>query len=189
MIIGFSASMGAGKSTAVEKLKDHVDKLELVKFAGPLYEIQELIYDKIASVYTRPKSFVKDRKLLQWIGTDWGRETISNTIWLDLWKTKVNSIRNSSLNASELLIVCDDVRFDNEAELIKSVGGYVVQINCDKNHNRIDTTAGLCNHKSEAGINPKLVDYIISNNGTLKEFELAVRNLYGLISHKERNRL
>ena len=189
MIIGFTGQMGSGKSTAIERLKKYAGRVELVKFAGPIYDIQEYVYSRIASVYTRPDTFTKDRKLLQWIGTDWGRDTISQTIWLDLWKAKVRSVQNQHIYTPNLTIVCDDVRFDNEAEMVKSLGGHVVQIISDKTQNRIDTTAGIVHHKSEAGLDPKLVDYTVTNNGTIAEFELAIRNVYGLINHKQRNGL
>lgn len=189
MIIGFTASMGAGKSTAVDLLKKKAGHVELVKFAQPLYDMQEFVYDRISSVHKRSENFIKDRKLLQWLGTDWGRDTISETLWVDLWKAKVRNTQEKHAYAPNLTIVCDDVRFDNEASTVQAIGGVVVHITCNRNKERIDTTSGLCNHKSEAGVNPKLVDYTVSNNGTIKEFEVAIRNLYGLISHKERNRL
>lgn len=189
MIIAFAGQMGSGKSTAIEKLKKCAGRVELVKFAGPIYDIQEFIYNTIKPVYTRPETFIKDRKLLQWIGTDWARETISDSVWVDLWKAKVRSVQNQHIYTPNLTIVCDDVRFDNEAEVVKSVGGHVVQIISDKTQNRIDTTSGIVHHKSEAGLNPKLIDYTITNNGTIAEFELAVRNVYGLINHKQRNGL
>lgn len=189
MIIAFSGPMGSGKSTAIEKLKKCTGAVELVKFAGPLYDIQEYIYERVQSVYKRPESFIKDRKLLQWIGTEWGRETISDTVWVDLWKAKIDSLREKNAYTHNYTIVCDDLRFDNEAEVVHSKGGHIVQIICDKTKNRVDTTSGLVQHKSEAGLNPKLVDYTITNNGTIAEFELAVRNVYGLINHKQRNGL
>lgn len=187
MIIGFSASMGAGKTTAVEYLRafhstEHKFKPVFnVKFAQPLYDMQDFVYTRISSTYKKPDGFVKDRKLLQWLGTEWGRNTISETLWVDLWRARVLEHQSATTNA---IVVCDDVRFNNEAEILRSLGGYVVKINCDKTDKRIDTAAGIKQHSSEAGINSKLVDYEITNNGTLNEFKLSLRNLYGLIEHR-----
>lgn len=192
MIIGFTANMGAGKTTAVEYLRalhsgEHKFKaVSNIKFAQALYDMQEFIYDRISSVYKKPDNFVKDRKLLQWLGTEWGRGSISQTLWIDLWKDRV---KYCNLSQPRGIIVCDDVRFDNEAETVRSLGGFVVKINCDKTDKRIDTTTGIKQHSSEAGINPKLVDYELNNNGTINEFKLAVRNLYGLIEHKLTHKL
>lgn len=192
MIIGFSGNMGSGKSTAVDCLRElhsseHSFKAVVdIKFAQALYDMQEYIYERISSVHKRPETFIKDRKLLQWLGTQWGRGTISETIWVDLWKARVKDIR---LNFPLSIVVCDDVRFDNEAETIRALGGFVVRINCGKTDKRIDTGAGIAHHASEAGINAKLVDYEINNSGTISEFKIAVRNLYGLIEHRLTHKL
>lgn len=183
IIIGFTGKMGVGKSTAIERIKRLNHKTFNIKFAGPLYQIQEHVYNTIAPVYQRPASFVKDRKLLQWIGTEFGR-SLSETLWVDLWKDQVRKYMQEFINP---VILCDDVRFDNEAEAVRSLGGVVVEIISDKNKERIDTTSGLVHHKSEAGIDSKLVDYTVTNNGSVQEFELAIRNVFGLISTKERN--
>lgn len=189
MIIGLTGRMGTGKSTAINairKLKDlPYTPVFNVKFAAPLYEMQEHIYEMIKPVYKRPVDFIKDRKLLQWLGTEFGRNSISETIWVDLWTAEVRKLQSESPRS---IIVCDDVRFDNEAETVHKLGGHIVQIVSDKSDNRIDTRAGLAQHASEAGINPKSVDYIVTNNETVLEFDLAIRNLIGLIETKERYR-
>ena len=60
-----------------------------------------------------------------------------------------------------------DIRFNNEAELIKSYGGIVIRIT------RKDKVQVL-KHQSENGINNNLVDYEIENNGTLRELYQAL---------------
>lgn len=186
MIIGFTGEMGSGKSTVIRMLAKftlpHIP--HLVKFADPLYSIQEFIYSTISPVYRRPESFIKDRKLLQWIGTEWGRESISETLWVDLWKAKAAKlIANGST-----IVVSDDVRFSNEAEAVKAAGGFVVKILSSENSKRIDTTSGLVHHKSEAGIDHKFIDYFIDNNGTLEHLETQVASLVAeLIERNEYN--
>lgn len=188
-LIGFNGKMGVGKSTAIECLRDDLPasaKVKLVKFAQPLYDMQETIYRRISMVYERPGSFTKDRKLLQWLGTDWGRDTISKTLWVDLWKAEAT--KQSSLNNA--IVVCDDVRFDNEAEAIRSLGGYVVKITSDHADNRIDTKSGITNHSSEAGISPTLIHTTVENNGTRLEFMNKLTVLYqelGIIPNNKRS--
>lgn len=172
-LIGFNGGMGVGKSTAIEFLRASGDIVSLVKFAQPLYDMQEYIYSRISSVYYLPSTFVKDRKLLQWLGTDWGRTTIRESIWVDLWKAEVRRIEKLYGG----LIVCDDVRFDNEADAVHSIGGTVVQIVADNAQGRITTANGIQNHSSESGINPRSVDFIIQNNGTLEEFKMSLCEL------------
>ena len=111
-IIAFSGKMGVGKSTAIERIYAKSNGVvHLVKFAQPLYDMQEFIYRRISSVVQRPANFTKDRKLLQWLGTDWGRG-MKETLWVDLFKAQVEKILDHNPTA---VIVCDDVRFDNEA--------------------------------------------------------------------------
>ena len=167
MIIGFSGKMGSGKSEAVKFMRENYgDKIALVKFAQPLYDIQEAVYDRISQAYSRPESFIKDRKLLQWLGTEWGRGTISETLWVDIWKAEVRD----QLKLGKI-VVCDDVRFDNEAEALREMGGKLIQINSNRNKERIDTASGIPQHASENGIKPKLVDFVVNNDETIQEYQ------------------
>lgn len=181
-LIGLSGKMGSGKSTIVQCLKDITleEKVLVVKLAGPLYDIQEYVYRRISQVHQRPESFIKDRKLLQWIGSEWGRDTIGTNLWVDLFRFEVLALHKKYPHA---IIVCDDVRFDNEAEAIKDLGGKVVKVTSTLNEKRIDMAAGISNHQSEAGINLDYVDYIIENNGSkdeLRESLYVLNSQYGL---------
>lgn len=182
MIIGLTGRMGSGKSTAVSILEClNRESTAVVKFAQPLYDLQEAAYKRIGSVYQRPFNFIKDRKLLQWLGTEWGRGTISETLWVDLWSAETQHL----LDMGTSLVVSDDVRFDNEAQMVKAMGGSVVQIISDATEKRIDTKAGISNHASEAGVDPKLVDYIVYNNGSLAEFENSLAHMMNVIKLKQ----
>lgn len=174
--IGLAAGMGCGKSTAIELLKEEYGSLvKLVKFAGILYEIQDFIYDKISPVYSKPKDFIKDRKLLQMLGTDWGRG-IDDSLWVKLWKAAAE--KEVAHGGRSTIVISDDTRFDNEAEMIKSMGGVIVQITSERAGQRIDTSAGIKNHASEAGISKNLIDYTIRNDHTIESFRLELRNLF-----------
>lgn len=168
-LIGFTGKMGSGKSTAIGCLKEIQKAVVNVKFAQPLYDIQEAIYHRIKLVYKRPDDFIKDRKLLQFLGTDWGRNSISTTIWVDLWKEDVKYCLENYRNS---LIVCDDVRFNEEADAIKQLGGIVIQI--ESAQQRTDTSAGIAGHPSEQGIDLDKVDYIIDNNGTIDDLRSSL---------------
>lgn len=182
MIIGFSGGMGSGKSTAIETLEGFLKKTpRIIKFAGPLYDMQEYIYRRIAMVHERPAEFVKDRKLLQWLGTEWGRGSISQSIWVDLWKT-------DAFNYSRFghrTVVSDDVRFDNEAEAIRSLGGYVIKIIRPDNTQHAVGGIGIVNHASEAGISKNLIDFEIINDDTVNVFQARLLDLYKVLEELE----
>lgn len=174
-LMGFSGQMGVGKSAAIQALRDYLppNRVQLVKFAQPLYDMQEMIYRRVSAVHKRKEGFVKDRKLLQWLGTDWGRETVSPTIWVDLWTSEARDGLKD-----RLVVVCDDVRFDNEADAVHSLGGVVIKLTSNNIADRSVVTNGIENHKSEVAISANLVDYNITNNGTLKEFQESLCKLY-----------
>lgn len=180
MIIGFTGVMGSGKSTAIEMLKEKLPLVRLIKFAQPLYDIQEYVYERIQDVYTRPESFIKDRALLQWLGTNWGRDTVSETLWVDIWK----AMATKHLSKFAATVVSDDVRFDNEAETVKALGGVVVKIFSSDTNKRIDTSQGIVHHKSESGIDHKYIDYFIDNNGTLEDLRNQVVSLVNELNER-----
>lgn len=177
-LIAFNGGMGCGKSTAIEALREAMlaagdtRKITLVKFAAPLYDIQEYVYKRIESVYKRPPNFIKDRKLLQWVGTDWGRSLDVN-LWADIWQAEVKA----AIARGELA-VCDDVRFDNEAVLVKSLGGVIVKVSRNNGADHAHGGKGIANHASEAGIKPDYVDYIVENNSSLEDYKSALAYLY-----------
>lgn len=171
MIIGFTGGMGVGKSTAVKLVKEayFTSLSKTIKFAQPLYDIQEYVYKRIEDVYTRPSDFEKDRKLLQWIGTDWGRNTISDTLWVHIWGTTVHKF--ISTFGEESIVLCDDVRFDNEAQEVKAMGGLLIKISSDHVQDRRVAVDGLPSHQSESGVSLKFIDYEIKNDSSLGNFE------------------
>lgn len=171
--------MGSGKSTAIEALKAHgIGAVALTKFAGPLYAMQQMIYRIIQPVYQPPTDFVKDRKLLQWLGTDWGRDSISKTLWVDLWKAGVAKV---SERDPEVVVACDDVRFDNEADAVHACGGIVVRIESTRCQDRATGGVGITGHASEGGIAGEKIDYLIRNDGTEEEYRETLRTLFAQI--------
>ena len=59
------------------------------------------------------------RRIMQRIGTEWGRNSINDNFWVDMWSAKAKSCER---------VVSDDVRFDNEADRIRSSGGFIIEI-------------------------------------------------------------
>ena len=94
------------------------------------------------------------RRLAQTVGT----EVFRNHVNHDFWVLAAENQLSKSINDSTLTIVTD-VRFDNEAELIRSKGGIVV--NVINTSLRPKVTEPNHNHVSEDGIMAELVDYTI----------------------------
>lgn len=184
LLIAFHGGYGSGKSTAIEQLKTlEIGPVFNVKFATPLYQIQEFVYKVVAPVYQRPADFVKDRKLLQWLGTDWGRATIGENVWVDIWKDRVTKVRAQDQNVN---VVCDDCRFDNEAAVVQALGGYVVKIVRSNADTHAQGGTGIAGHASEAGLDPAFIDFTIENNGTVEDLKESLRKLVEQIKATER---
>lgn len=122
LTILISGRQGSGKtSLAVEIGKRvNVDKVlnahvEMITFAKPLYDIHDMILKYMSDLgFEVPK---KDGALLQYLGTDWGRKTFGDNVWVDLAQKKINKwdifARNNLFQKDQIYIV-SDARFPNE---------------------------------------------------------------------------
>jgi hypothetical protein len=124
-IIGFSGPAGSGKSTAAKVLTDM--GWQRVRFAGPLKAMMKALGcsdEEIDGHLKMAPSLLLGGKTprfaMQTLGTEWGRNLISPTLWTDAWKHQVDSL------PSDIPVVVDDVRFPNEAALIRERGGLLI---------------------------------------------------------------
>lgn len=170
-IIGLAGSKGVGKSTYAcqlafdlyNKTSEDTDNLpnqecvRVMSFASPLKEMlgcivhKDYINDKEKII---PHLGVNARHCLQSLGTEWGRN-LNDLIWVNIAKHRI-----SEEDAS--VIILDDVRFDNEAIMIKDLGGEVWNLTRDG-------IGGKDKHISEAGISNHLIDKHVDLNLTQPE--------------------
>jgi hypothetical protein len=114
-------------------------------------QAEQLVYvDKGAKL---PQLGVTVRHLLQTLGTEWGRTCIEPDVWLKCWGASA---------ALHPRVVADDVRFPNEAQLIKDLGGEVWLI---VRPGLIDTSG----HASEGSLADWPFDRVIANDGTVED--------------------
>jgi hypothetical protein len=142
-----------------------------IAFADPLYQ-------GLAAMLAIPEGVLRDRsakerplvglgasprQLLQTLGTEWGRRMIREDIWL-----RVAFWRWEQLAAGGIsLIVVPDVRFANEARLIRENGGEVWMVH----RPGVEPVAA---HESEAGLPLRLIDRLVVNNGTVDQLRERV---------------
>ena len=168
-VLAFTGKMGSGKSTAVEYLKTSLlREVVLVKFAEPLYRIQDYVYE---TCYF-PKPGTKDRKLLQLLGTEWGRDKDPN-LWVKIFKQKTRFLLEQNPTS---LIVCDDCRFNNEADAIKELGGVIIELIRPEEDRAKAIKLENTTHASEAGLDSKYIDFFINNNGHMVGFQSLLNN-------------
>jgi hypothetical protein len=158
--IAFGYKMRSGKDTAVEYLMNKYGGVR-VSFADPLYDI--LYYAQNVCGFEK----AKDRKFLQFIGTEWAREK-DNDVWINMALRKTNESLGN--------VYVSDVRFRNEFDAMKKNNFVLIKINRDSGQKN--------SHSSETELD--LVpdhewDFIFDNNGTLEEFyskiDLCMNNI------------
>lgn len=169
-LIAFTGLATSGKTSAVSALHAH-----RIAFADPLKEMVRILTASSDKESRPPELCGKSvREALQSLGTDWGRNMIGENIWIEAARKRISAALAKQVASSGEVIVIDDCRFDNEAELIKSLGGIIIRIE----------RPGLVkmSHASEAGISDQLVDHTIRNDGDLPHFLDKVRDLVYSIS-------
>lgn len=121
----YSPSPGCGKTSTAHVLARQ--GFQPVSFAAPLRsmvfsllldlgytsgEAFTLLHD--CKEETLPEIGVSPRHLLRTLGTEWGRQCIHPSLWLQSFKSRLGGLHQ---------VVVDDVRFANEAQLIQQLGG------------------------------------------------------------------
>lgn len=109
-----------------------------------------------------PALGVSPRRMMQTLGTEWGRQLINPDLWLIM--------AHQRLLGNGPGMVVSDVRFENEAAWIRKHGGRIIHVI------RPDTKAVEA-HASEDGIEMQDADARLFNSGTLEELQLSVREL------------
>lgn len=182
MIIGLCGAIGSGKNAAGRHLTERYGAVE-TSYAAPLYAAVSAITGmSVAELQDRDQKErnlswlpVSPRRLLQTLGTEWGRQTIHPEIWV------LSTFRWIEKSEAPLVVITD-VRFPNEAEAVRARGGVVWRVNRPGNPmSQPAPKVGLMaciklwllfgvfpkGHPSEAGIPNHLVDDEILNDGDL----------------------
>lgn len=142
IVIGLTGPKGVGKSSVAAELALLYPRTTRMNFAMPIRQallamgIEEPAYDKKES-----KMFMDGtmsyRDLLISLGTTWGRRMITEKMWVNYAADKLEAIAPPTMgnvcgitgptftkdydahNSLDHLIVFDDVRMDNEADMIR----------------------------------------------------------------------
>lgn len=177
MKIAFGHKYASGKDTSADYLIKKYGGIKL-SFASPLYDI--LHYAQ--NICSFPKE--KDRKFLQWIGTEWARNKDPN-IWINILIEKARKEEGN--------VYVSDVRFLNEFTALKEDGWICIKLNRES-QNR-DTTegehkgigSGEKNHISETeldSITDDNWDFVIDNNGNIEDLYFKLDEIINNVLNK-----
>lgn len=181
MLIGlYSSAPQSGKSAVASILcEDH--NYFVIPFASTLKEmLRVLLLDLGVSHQESERLLFADKEeplavlggktcryALQTIGTEWGRETIWSELWVQAWKQQVLQSRS----VGQHLIVADDMRFPNEFDTIRSLGGINVRV---RRPGATEKAGAAMNHASQGALDNYIFDYEIYNIGDLAALKKAV---------------
>lgn len=170
----YSPAAQSGKSTVATALQRRLG-MRIVSFAGPLKRMVDTLLDAAGlppdEIYERvygsrkeepiPQlNGVSSRFLQQTIGTEWGRHAVSKDFWLLTTRAAVEKTR-----ADGHPVVIDDVRFPNEFDMIREMGGKLIRIH------RPSALEAPVNPAYESLLEGNTFDAVIENTGTMAELQ------------------
>lgn len=158
----------------------HFFKRHLVKFAAPLKlmlaahleycgvarnMIEEILSGSLKEYTNEHLCDQTSRWAQQSLGTEWGRTMIGDTIWTDAFQARCGYLLKQQGLQCHYGIVCTDMRFDNEVNLVRKMGGFTMKI-VDPNFVKPEH-----DHPSEGAIDAMEVDLVIENDKTQRTAE------------------
>lgn len=195
MIIGIIGYACSGKSTAAEVLRTELNtqlgikelapgvfavsssdpsrKVLIQPLAGPMKDACRVLFGFTdAQLYGDQKEVVDSRWgktprwVLQYMGTEFLRQHFGADFHIKCPNGPIVRAREGHN------VIVPDVRFPNEAEAVKSLGGQLIKI-----VGRGGASGGIEGHASEAHIDLMAADHVVPNTETLEAFEARIREL------------
>ena len=169
-LIGITGKLNSGKDTVAQMIKEVSGvEYETKRYADPLKDMvctllgvnRETLEDRTFKETVVPWLGKTPRYLMQTMGTEWGRNLVNDEIWLSAMFKDYSAETNW---------VVPDVRFVNEADSIRKRGGIIIEVRRDENE-----TSSHASETEMTKINP---DFVIDNNGSLKDLRKEVSAIW-----------
>jgi len=178
----YSPAPRSGKTTVAEYLVGM--EYRCIPFAGPLKSMLRVFLAQLGhgaklDHYTEgagkeellPDLRITPRQLMQTLGTEWGRTCVHPQIWTMCWEHRATDHLENGLN-----VVVDDVRFPNEAAMVRRLGGEMWRIERPE-------VSRTTSHSSEGGLDDyQFFDRRIVNDGSLLTLHAQVRKIVAPLS-------
>lgn len=167
MFYAMTGAKFSGKDTVARAIINELalrgNTAEKVSFAGPLKGALCVMfgwtYEQIENHEFKetpePITGKTPRKIMQLLGTEFGRETLHPELWL---RIALSTMRKMECNG--IVPIITDVRFENEAEFVRSHGGTLIHVVNPETVSRTDA------HASENGVAFVEGDILFTNDKT-----------------------
>lgn len=170
-IVAFTGLAGSGKTTAALHLAVKAGYAP-ISFAAP---IKAMLHAYLSEIGVNPVTIGQmltdrgrkeaetfflnghsPRYAMQTLGTEWARQHLGDDFWINAAAFRIDSA------PSHKNWVFDDVRFENEARMIRKSGGVVIRIE----------RPGLSQdrHASEGGVEPDMTCYNSGSEGDMRKW-------------------
>lgn len=187
-MIAICGQKRSGKDTIANIICDNYPNYKNVKISGHLKDTLKLLFNFNDEQIEGDLKDIKDdywdiepRKLMQFIGTEIMQYEIQKVLpnidrkfWI---KTFINKYIKECINDSNKLIVTD-LRFIHEYDELKKHNFIIIKVENNNLTNNDD-------HISETEYLKIPSDYIIKNNGTIKDLKINIHNVMSIIIRNE----
>jgi hypothetical protein len=190
-LIGICGAAGAGKSTVAKHLAE-TENGKRLRLADGLKRMLKSVGLTDAQVDGNEKNIPlpllcgkTPRFAMTSLGTGWGRDVIGNDFWMNICAM---SLTAELVKGEAKLLIVDDIRYPNELEMIRRLGGQVWLVRRPDVEPQFDLWSRL---KRFHGIEKKLhssellwrklpVEQVLFNNGSEDELK---RDATGLLQY------
>jgi len=170
-LVGIIGKKGSGKSEC--------SKILCEKYSFQRTSFADKLKQTVSDLFDIPLNFLYDPKLKETYDNRWGKTyreimqlfgtEVGRCIYNDIW---VYHVEKHLLQNPDLSFVIDDVRFKNEAVLIKKLNGLLIKVVRPSNDIQKDF------HKSETEQDEIEVDITILNNSSKEDLYNTVNQVY-----------
>ncbi len=181
MLIGLAGAAGSGKDSFGTILK-HEHEFKLMALAWPIKEMicgllrvdMDSWDDRAWREAVIPLYKKSPRQLAQTLGTEWGRVSVHEDMWMDRLFEEIRTYDRQIFallgTTDDPKIAITDVRFDNEALSIQANGGHIIRVSRPG-------IGGAVLHPSERGLQnvPDILE--VNNDSTLEELAFKAKQL------------
>lgn len=169
-VVGIAGKAGAGKDTVADFIVAARGGYRYA-FAEPIKQMLRILGIDMDSEYWKQHKeepiaaygSKSPRQLMQWLGTEWGRNMVDKDLWVTMAQAKLLELGSG--------MVISDVRMENEAMWVRRMGGLMI-------HVRRENVRQVNAHSTEDGIAVDSGDLVLNNNGTLEDLQQEVLRVF-----------